>query len=89
MGGRIKQPLEQPCILILPPIPAIVLANTVLTWSNGPAQIVVGGVHGDKWRGQEEVVTVHTWAHVVVGGLAIFIWFIILLLGSVVRKTMH
>ena len=65
MGGRIKQPLEQPCILVLLPIPAIVLANTVLAWSNWPAQIVVGAVHGDEWRGQEEVVMVHTWAHVI------------------------
>ena len=64
-GGRIKQPLEQPCILVLLPIPAIVLANTVLAWSNWPAQIVVGAVHGDEWRGQEEVVMVHTWAHVI------------------------
>ena len=58
--------MVHPCILVPPPIPAIVLANTVLAWSNGPAQSVVGAVRGGKWRGQEEVVTVHTWASVVV-----------------------
>ena len=61
-AGRI----EHSCILVPPPIPAIVLANTVLAWSNGPAQSVVGAVCGGKWRGQEEVVMVHTWASVVV-----------------------
>ena len=45
----------------------VVLANTVLAWSNhnGPAQRVVGVVHGGKGRDQEEVVTVHTWTSIV------------------------
>ena len=48
-------------------VPAIVLAKTVLVWSNhnGPAQRVVGAVREGKERDQKEVVTVHTWASVV------------------------
>ena len=44
---------------------AVVLANTVLAWSNRPKSMV-GAARGGKWRDQEEVVMVHTWTSVVV-----------------------
>ena len=49
-------------------VPAFVFVNTVLAWSDryGPALSVVGAAHRGKWRDQEEVVTVHTWASIVV-----------------------
>ena len=45
-------------------VPAFVFVNTILAWSNryGPAPSVVGAARRGKWRDQEEVVTVHTWA---------------------------
>ena len=49
-------------------VPAFVFVNTVLAWSDryGPAPSMVGAARRGKWRDQEEVVTVRTWASIVV-----------------------